>query len=165
MLVRRGSTEAVYRVLVRMYATSTPEQAERKVRERANSVVLGADGLIRDVPAQRPPHDRSTKHRERQLDHLLATTRSMDRIPAHRRALGTFFFGFSTKSTLKKVVACGMQAFQQLRGFNTLVYSSATLFQEVGFNQPTAVGSIISGTNFAFTLVALKFVFGAQTLE
>jgi len=56
------------------------------------------------------------------------------------------------------IVACGMQAFQQLCGFNTLMYYSATLFKEIGFNQPTAVGLIISGTNFIFTLVALKWI-------
>lgn len=42
------------------------------------------------------------------------------------------------------------------------MYYSASLFQEIGFNQPTAVGLIISGTNFVFTLVALKFVFGSN---
>lgn len=51
-----------------------------------------------------------------------------------------------------------MQAFQQLCGFNTLMYYSATLFKEIGFNQPTAVGLIISGTNFIFTLFALKYI-------
>ncbi|KAJ3777633.1 general substrate transporter [Lentinula raphanica] len=57
-----------------------------------------------------------------------------------------------------KVIGCGMQAFQQLCGFNTLMYYSATLFQEIGFNQPTAVSLIVSGTNFIFTLVALKWI-------
>lgn len=56
------------------------------------------------------------------------------------------------------IVGCGMQAFQQLCGFNTLMYYSATLFKEIGFNQPTAVGLIVSGTNFIFTLVALKWI-------
>ncbi|KAG6908372.1 hypothetical protein DXG01_004870 [Tephrocybe rancida] len=56
------------------------------------------------------------------------------------------------------IVGCGMQAFQQLCGFNTLMYYSATLFKEIGFDQPTAVGLIISGTNFIFTLVALKWI-------
>lgn len=51
-----------------------------------------------------------------------------------------------------------MQAFAQLSGFNTLMYYSATLFAEIGFNQPTAVGLIISGTNFLFTFVALKWI-------
>ncbi|KAI0631817.1 general substrate transporter [Trametes polyzona] len=56
------------------------------------------------------------------------------------------------------IVGCGMQAFQQLCGFNTLMYYSATLFKEIGFDQPTAVGLIVSGTNFLFTLVALKYI-------
>ncbi len=34
----------------------------------------------------------------------------------------------------------------------------ATLFKEIGFDQPTAVGLIISGTNFIFTLFALKYI-------
>ncbi|KAH9854546.1 general substrate transporter [Lenzites betulinus] len=56
------------------------------------------------------------------------------------------------------IVGCGMQAFQQLCGFNTLMYYSATLFKEIGFDQPTAVGLIVSGTNFIFTLLALKYI-------
>ncbi|GJE86376.1 Myo-inositol transporter [Phanerochaete sordida] len=56
------------------------------------------------------------------------------------------------------IIGCGMQAFQQLCGFNTLMYYSATLFKEIGFNQPTAVGLIVSGTNFIFTLFALKYI-------
>lgn len=55
-------------------------------------------------------------------------------------------------------IGCGMQAFQQLCGFNTLMYYSATLFSEIGFDQPTAVGLIISGTNFLFTLIALRWI-------
>ena len=35
---------------------------------------------------------------------------------------------------------------------------SATLFKEIGFDQPTAVGLIVSGTNFIFTLFALKYI-------
>lgn len=56
------------------------------------------------------------------------------------------------------VIGCGLQAFQQLSGFNTLMYYSATLFKEIGFDQPTAVGLIVSGTNFLFTLIALKYI-------
>lgn len=78
----------------------------------------------------------------------------------NRRALSTFCFHFHSlaHTTFPTVVGCGMQAFQQLCGFNTLMYYSATLFQEIGFNQPTAVSLIVSGTNFIFTLVALKWI-------
>ncbi|KAH7908541.1 general substrate transporter [Hygrophoropsis aurantiaca] len=74
---------------------------------------------------------------------FLERASSMLTIPTNRRAL---------------IIGCGMQAFQQLCGFNTLMYYSASLFQEIGFNQPTAVGLIISGTNFIFTLFALKYI-------
>jgi MFS transporter, SP family, solute carrier family 2 (myo-inositol transporter), member 13 len=38
------------------------------------------------------------------------------------------------------------------------MYYSATLFKEIGFNQPTSVGLIVSGTNFLFTLIAMKYI-------
>ncbi|KAA1475306.1 general substrate transporter [Dentipellis sp. KUC8613] len=74
---------------------------------------------------------------------FLQRLRSTFMVPINRRAL---------------IVACGMQAYQQLCGFNTLMYYSATLFKEIGFDQPTAVGLIVSGTNFLFTLFALKYI-------
>ncbi|TFK97914.1 general substrate transporter [Pterulicium gracile] len=85
----------------------------------------------------------------RESVHITQTTsflqrfKSMVTIATNRRAL---------------IVGAGMQAFQQLCGFNTLMYYSATLFKSIGFNQPVAVGLIVSGTNFLFTLVALKWI-------
>jgi len=74
---------------------------------------------------------------------FIQRSKSMLFDPVNRRAL---------------IVGCGMQAFQQLCGFNTLMYYSATLFKSIGFNQPVAVGLIVSGTNFIFTLIALKWI-------
>ena len=74
---------------------------------------------------------------------LLQRMQSVILVPTHRRAL---------------IIACGLQAYQQLCGFNTLMYYSATLFKSIGFDQPTATGEIIAGTNFLFTLVALKYI-------
>ena len=81
-------------------------------------------------------------------------------IPRHRRALSTSCSPICRPLPLTPfiVVACDLQAFQQVCGFNTLMYYSATLFKSIGFNQPTAVGLIVAGTNFLFTLVALKYI-------
>ncbi|KAI3612894.1 myo-inositol transporter itr1 [Moniliophthora roreri] len=70
--------------------------------------------------------------------------------------LAMIFFNGVNRRAL--IIGCGMQAFQQLCGFNTLMYYSATLFKEIGFDQPTAVGLIVAGTNFVFTLFALKYI-------
>lgn len=82
-------------------------------------------------------------------------------VPVNRRALGRngdMHPSYPSSFFSILVVGCGMQAFQQLCGFNTLMYYSATLFKEIGFDQPTAVGLIVSGTNFIFTLIALKYI-------
>ncbi|KIR40788.1 MFS transporter, SP family, solute carrier family 2 (myo-inositol transporter), member 13 [Cryptococcus deuterogattii 99/473] len=54
------------------------------------------------------------------------------------------------------IIGCGLQAAQQLCGFNTLMYYSATIFSMLGFNNATAVGLIVATVNFLFTFVALK---------
>jgi SP family myo-inositol transporter-like MFS transporter 13 len=54
--------------------------------------------------------------------------------------------------------ACGVMAIQQLCGFNSLMYYSATLFAMVGFGNPVAIGLLVAGTNFLFTVVALRFI-------
>ncbi|KAF1928539.1 general substrate transporter [Didymella exigua CBS 183.55] len=51
-------------------------------------------------------------------------------------------------------IACMLQAFQQLCGFNSLMYFSATIFSLVGFRSPTLTSLSIALTNFAATLVA-----------
>ncbi|OJD29929.1 mfs myo-inositol transporter [Diplodia corticola] len=64
-------------------------------------------------------------------------------VGAHRRALA---------------IACMLQAYQQLCGFNSLMYFSATIFALVGFRSPTLTSLSIAVTNFAFTLVAFHSI-------
>ncbi|RFU30441.1 hypothetical protein B7463_g5913, partial [Scytalidium lignicola] len=54
--------------------------------------------------------------------------------------------------------ACGLMFFQQFCGFNTLMYYSATLFDIVGFTNPIAVGTVVAGTNWIFTVLSLQFI-------
>ncbi|WVQ68693.1 uncharacterized protein L199_006902 [Kwoniella botswanensis] len=53
------------------------------------------------------------------------------------------------------ITALGIGIFQQLCGFNSLMYYAATIFSMAGFDNPTAVGLIVSGTNWFFTFVAM----------
>lgn len=86
-------------------------------------------------------------------------------IAVSREVVERTTFGHRLKSMLvvgsnrrALIVGCGLQAFQQLCGFNTLMYYSATLFKAVGFDNPTATGLIIAGVNFIFTCLALRIV-------
>jgi SP family myo-inositol transporter-like MFS transporter 13 len=56
------------------------------------------------------------------------------------------------------VIACMLQSFQQLCGFNSLMYFSATIFRLVGFESPTLTSLSIAITNFLFTLVAFHYI-------
>ena len=56
------------------------------------------------------------------------------------------------------IAACGVIAISQRGGFNALIYYSPTLFALVGFSNPVAVGTVIAGTNFIFTIVSLLLV-------
>lgn len=56
------------------------------------------------------------------------------------------------------VVACGLMSVQQLCGFNTLMYYSATIFQLAGFKHPKMVAVSVALTNFLFTCVSLKLI-------
>ncbi|KAI5280227.1 hypothetical protein KEM52_004174, partial [Ascosphaera acerosa] len=55
-------------------------------------------------------------------------------------------------------LACMLQALQQLCGFNSLMYFSATLFAQLGFASPTLAALVVAASNFAFTFVASALV-------
>ncbi|KAM5361017.1 hypothetical protein ACJA88_014619 [Fusarium oxysporum] len=69
--------------------------------------------------------------------------KSLVTVPANRRAA---------------IVACGLMATQQLCGFNTMMYYSSTLFQIVGFDNPIAVGTIVTATNWIFTFASIFLI-------
>lgn len=56
------------------------------------------------------------------------------------------------------ILACGLQGIQQFTGFNSLMYFSTTIFETIGFNNPTAVSIIIAATNFVFTVIAMCII-------
>lgn len=64
-------------------------------------------------------------------------------VPANRRAL---------------TIACGLQALQQLSGFNSLMYFSATIFSLVGFTSPIGTSLSVALTNFVATLGAFALI-------
>ncbi|KAL6251005.1 hypothetical protein RBB50_001213 [Rhinocladiella similis] len=55
-------------------------------------------------------------------------------------------------------ITCTLQGLQQLCGFNSLMYFSATIFQRLGFSSPTLTSLSVAGTNFLFTIAAFNLI-------
>ncbi|KAL4248633.1 major facilitator superfamily protein [Abortiporus biennis] len=124
------------RILIRRGNVNAARAVMRRVYARATTEQIDLKVKVLNAAVKRSVEIANTTT-------LIERIGSILRNPVNRRAL---------------IVSCGLQAQQQLSGFNTLMYYSATLFKEIGFDQPTAVGLIVSGTNFVFTLFALKYI-------
>ncbi|KAK6825264.1 hypothetical protein PG987_012758 [Apiospora arundinis] len=69
--------------------------------------------------------------------------RELVTVPKNRRAL---------------TIACLLQGLQQLCGFNSLMYFSATIFTLLGFSIPTLTSLSVAVSNFVFTVAALLLI-------
>ncbi|KAL8854683.1 MAG: hypothetical protein Q9221_000465 [Calogaya cf. arnoldii] len=56
------------------------------------------------------------------------------------------------------IIACFLQGLQQLCGFNSIMYFSATIFSLLGFTSPILTSLSVAVTNFVCTLVALLII-------
>ena len=141
ILLYKKNVSGAREVMCKIYAYAKPEDIDLKV---STSFLSRAYVYLLICPQVRVLNTAVQRSiRITQTTTFYDRSKSMLFDPINRRALA---------------IGCGMQAFQQLCGFNTLMYYSATLFAEIGFNKPTAIGLIISGTNFLFTIVALKWI-------
>ncbi|KAK3320920.1 general substrate transporter [Cercophora scortea] len=84
------------------------------------------------------------------------TNRRTNRRPGWRDSLYELFGIRRNRRAL--AIACLLQGLQQLCGFNSLMYFSATIFTLVGFPMPTLTSLVVAVTNFAFTLIALSLI-------
>ncbi|KAI0097700.1 putative MFS myo-inositol transporter [Nemania sp. FL0031] len=65
---------------------------------------------------------------------------------------------FVPKNRRALTIACLLQGLQQLCGFNSLMYFSATIFLMLGFTMPTLTSLTVASTNFIFTVAALLLI-------
>ncbi|KAG5920573.1 hypothetical protein E4U42_006154 [Claviceps africana] len=120
----------------------------RAVVQRVNGGVAEAEdatAMIREIETEvrQEEETRRLRHRKPSRWNWLGEWRDLVGQGKNRRALA---------------IACLLQGLQQLCGFNSLMYFSATIFMVIGFDHPTLTSLTVAATNFLFTLVALELV-------
>ena len=132
-LVKSGNQERARIVLFKIYNGLTSEQRQKSVETVLTSIQT-------EVAQEEELFNPSAHSTSANFKHTL---HSLLRIPGNRRAL---------------TIACMLQALQQLCGFNSLMYFSATIFAMVGFTSPIGASLSIALTNFVFTVFAFNYI-------
>ncbi|RAR14838.1 general substrate transporter [Stemphylium lycopersici] len=139
-LVKAGETQQAKVVLAKVY------KSEEDGAKLVNAVLRRVEKEIEEeedaAGLRGTPETNKTGWRAK-LDRVKDNFSQLIVIGGNRRAL---------------VIACMLQGFQQLCGFNSLMYFSATIFRLVGFESPTLTSLSIATTNFLFTLVAFHYI-------
>jgi SP family myo-inositol transporter-like MFS transporter 13 len=134
-LVRGGKVELAREVLKKVYSGLNEAERHRTVE----SVILDVQTEV----AADAKIDQDDAGLDESGPSLWTTAKHLFFIPGNRRAL---------------TIACMLQAIQQLCGFNSLMYFSATIFAILGFDNPIATSLLIALTNFIFTVAAFAFI-------
>ena len=90
------------------------------------------------------------------IEHGVAQAKAIEDDVSVRKALSNLFLVPANLRAL--TAACGLMFFQQFCGFNTLMYYSSTLFDIVGFSNPIAVGTVVAGVNWIFTVLSIFLI-------
>ncbi|KAI5457319.1 general substrate transporter [Mariannaea sp. PMI_226] len=155
-MVGLGALPAVIQAVMIIFMPETPRWLVKVGRnDEAKTVIQKASGdasvhhaemLIREIEMEAREEYEAQRLREHQTSSRLkwlGNWHSLISVGKHRRALA---------------IACLLQGFQQLCGFNSLMYFSATIFTIVGFDNPTLTSMVVAVTNFLFTLAALVLI-------
>lgn len=131
-LVKAGQETRARAVLGKIYGTDPDMQrlAEHVFRDIEREVALEEEEM--GVGHDKPPGF---------LDQAIRSMSELFCVGGNRRAL---------------TIAVMLQGLQQLCGFNSLMYFSATLFSLLSFSSPTLISLSVAVTNFVFTLFAFS---------
>lgn len=141
-LVRAGREQEARRVLLRVYGSGL--RAGVKLADHVLRVIEQDIAAEEDELAQaNKTLPGSASGESEPVSSWKDTWSALTHIGGNRRAL---------------IIACTLQALQQLCGFNSLMYYSATIFEELGFASPTLTSLIVAISNWIFTFVAFGLI-------
>lgn len=135
-LVRRGYEIEAREVLGRIYqSASEREHIVKKVFRDIQQEVIDEEETMRS--------NKPTGGKMRWMHNIYEQAVDLFRVGGNRRAL---------------IIAMMLQGLQQLCGFNSLMYFSATIFSMLDFSSPTLTSLSVAMTNFIFTLFAFALI-------
>lgn len=162
-LVNKGRYVEARRVLKRIYPMATDDVIEKEV-DRIDSNLK-----ISDTPTDSPsvrPSELPAEEQEDEDSEAQGMLSGGNKAPAspnnaeRRRSKWKLLFG-EPANRKALLLACGLQAFQQATGFNSLMYFGSRILMIAGppFDRnPTAFATFIALANFAGTCVAMRFI-------
>lgn len=130
------SEDAARRVLAKVYGSKSATGATEEQIER---IVNAIKKELREEEEAKA----ALKSKSGASTILPPTLHSLLFHPPHARAL---------------TIACMLQGLQQLCGFNSLMYFSATIFSLLSFSSPTLTSLTVATTNFVFTIAAFYLI-------
>ena len=136
-LIKAGRTAHARVIFQKVYGTGNDKVVE-EVLQAINTEILAEEITIVNAAApvmEGGSHTWITRLRNKYAE--------LFHVGSNRRAL---------------TIACLLQGLQQLCGFNSLMYFSATIFSLLGFSSPTLTSLSIAFTNFICTLIALLII-------
>lgn len=165
-MVGLGAIPAILQLLALIFMPETPRWlVKAKNEERARDVLTKIYGLNEERVIEGILKSISDEIEEESSTRKLSSTSIYDsNTPlSPTRQFQAFKFTFQELlyvggNRRALVIACMLQASQQLCGFNSLMYFSATIFAMVGFKNPIATSLTIALTNFVFTLGTFRFI-------
>ncbi|PGG95785.1 hypothetical protein AJ79_09871 [Helicocarpus griseus UAMH5409] len=162
-MVGLGALPSLIQLAILLFLPETPRwlvRANKKLEARGvihkiydNSDPQISEHLIRDI-------ERELLAEEEDMDELLKPSNQEESSPYHclwlPRGWAALFQIDGNRRAL--TIACMLQALQQLCGFNSLMYFSATIFSLLAFSSPTLTSLSVAMTNFLFTLLAFTLI-------
>ncbi|KAK7748003.1 hypothetical protein SLS53_001255 [Cytospora paraplurivora] len=157
-MVGLGAAPAAVQILLMVGMPETPRwlvragrlgeagSVVRRVAGSAAGAVAAADVVLKDIEVEVRAEEHAQKARLR-----VAQSR------------GSFLDGWDELFAVRRnrralAIACLLQGLQQLCGFNSLMYFSATIFKLLGFDSPTLTSMTVAVTNLLFTVIALLII-------
>lgn len=154
-LYKAGRQEAARRVLYQVYDPSSTTHATVDGVLRAIGVEIREEEEATNVRGPTQPKSRAAVSQLYLRTYRSAPTKHVKWL----QRLSTTFADLTTGGNRRALtIACTLQGLQQLCGFNSLMYFSATIFALLSFSSPTLTSLSVAVTNFLFTLVAFFLI-------